>query len=560
MFMKEKNNFSRDLMYVNLIFVLGVLVHFYFADFPKSLEVYPDELRYYGIAHSLYNGNGLSLRGIGTDFQKLAYAVLLTPFFSIQNVFVRIRVISFVNCIVMMLSVFPVWMIAREVGLKRKSRYLIIILCTIWPDTMLTMTFMSENLYWPIFLLFYYLWILNERKRKISITITNSVLCYIGYFCKEIFLSVFLAYILYEIVYPFVISILYKREVRKVKNTYFDNEKIKNIVVFVCIFLLCHVITKVTIFTGLGNSYNQMGISAILDWYNFGYMFYGFLYYVAALLISVLFLPFIYPALKLKIINDITRKFYCHIILFLGNASAIIAYTIMVREELGRTVPRIHLRYVGPAIFLLIIIFFVSIQDTSNTKENLKTRDFMIIGIVFLFGCIVFKGVLYAWVDQQQLNWYVFLQQEIGILKDKNSNMYTIYTYAIIANILLGVIVFSFSYLYMNRSKLLMGKIFWVIILIFCLINDYISKEFVFQAMAADEIVVSEIINMNHYFNQQEDKKILYLTDKLEKQMDTWFDKMDNLCFVNRDEIIQLEIDDSIKVSEMKFSRKDMGK
>lgn len=67
-------------MYVSLVFILGVLVHLYLADFPKSLEVYPDELWYYGIAHSLHNGNGLSLMGIGTDFQKIAYAILLTPF------------------------------------------------------------------------------------------------------------------------------------------------------------------------------------------------------------------------------------------------------------------------------------------------------------------------------------------------------------------------------------------------------------------------------------------------------------------------------------------------
>lgn len=57
---------------------------------------------------------------------------------------------------------------------------------------------------------------MNERKRRIFITVINSVLWYIGYFCKEIFLSVFLTFIIFELVYSFVLAILNKKEVLKV--------------------------------------------------------------------------------------------------------------------------------------------------------------------------------------------------------------------------------------------------------------------------------------------------------------------------------------------------------
>ena len=71
--MDEGRGLKKEIYIVLLLFVIGVAVRFYFSDFVKYLVVYPDEYRYYGIARSLYDGMGLSLRNATTDYQKILY-------------------------------------------------------------------------------------------------------------------------------------------------------------------------------------------------------------------------------------------------------------------------------------------------------------------------------------------------------------------------------------------------------------------------------------------------------------------------------------------------------
>ena len=61
------------------IFVVGVIFHYYYGYFSKSIEVLPDEIRYYSIARSMFFGDGLLFRGEATDYQKIGYALYLMP-------------------------------------------------------------------------------------------------------------------------------------------------------------------------------------------------------------------------------------------------------------------------------------------------------------------------------------------------------------------------------------------------------------------------------------------------------------------------------------------------
>lgn len=55
----------------------------------------------------------------------------------------------------MNLSVIFAWLIAGELGLRRRTKYFIAIFTAILPEMMIAMTFMSEVLYWPLFMLFF---------------------------------------------------------------------------------------------------------------------------------------------------------------------------------------------------------------------------------------------------------------------------------------------------------------------------------------------------------------------------------------------------------------------
>ena len=78
---KWKINLTKDMFYVLLIFLLGVSVRFCLANFYKIITVYSDELRYYSIVRSIFEGNAITLRDGFTDYQKITYSLILAPFF-----------------------------------------------------------------------------------------------------------------------------------------------------------------------------------------------------------------------------------------------------------------------------------------------------------------------------------------------------------------------------------------------------------------------------------------------------------------------------------------------
>ncbi|MBQ9528203.1 MAG: hypothetical protein IJR68_11380 [Fretibacterium sp.] len=130
----EEKRFS-DIFGITGVFLIGVLLHFYIGNFSKAIVMYLDELRYYGIARSLFYGNGLDIRGVSPGFQKIGYSLLLAPLFAIGDGVLRVKLIGLLNSFVIMLSIFPVWLIGKQMGLERKTRYLLLALTIIWPET-----------------------------------------------------------------------------------------------------------------------------------------------------------------------------------------------------------------------------------------------------------------------------------------------------------------------------------------------------------------------------------------------------------------------------------------
>lgn len=187
-------------------------------------------------------------------------------------------------------------------------------------------------------------------------------------------------------------------------------------------FLFCHILIKIFLFSGLGNSYNQMGIDAILSPYKFMYLLYGFVYFVAAELLVCMFLPIIMPIVCWESLTTDKRKFYFFVFLLLLIMATVISYTITVREDLGKLVPRVHLRYVGPAVFLSYISMFASLKNYELNKQFKENKfTFMILSIITtLFVVVAFKGITPgSAVDQFSGMWYLAIQQKVGVLNTK---------------------------------------------------------------------------------------------------------------------------------------------
>lgn len=113
-----------------------------------------------------------------------------------------VAVIALLNSALILSSIFPAWLISRELGISRKGRLIVLAITVFYPDMMLPMTFMSENLYWPLVLWIFYVWLRNFKTPKISYTILFSVVSYIAYLCKEIALAFPLTCLCFGLIFP----------------------------------------------------------------------------------------------------------------------------------------------------------------------------------------------------------------------------------------------------------------------------------------------------------------------------------------------------------------------
>lgn len=139
-----KEETRKDIKVVWVLFIIGIMVYFCMANFAKTIRMWPDEMRYYTIAKSIFYGQGITFRGAVVDYQKLLYSIIILPFFGIQDGCIRITMISLFNCILEMIAIFPIYGIYKELGLHRWQQRMILLLYICWTETMLSMTFMAQ--------------------------------------------------------------------------------------------------------------------------------------------------------------------------------------------------------------------------------------------------------------------------------------------------------------------------------------------------------------------------------------------------------------------------------
>lgn len=548
------NKKMNDALAVFCVFLMTIAIHLFFHlvifNFDRALRIYFDELRYYSLARSLFNGLGLMIRGVSSSYQKVGYPLVIMPTFAISDVALRLKIIGVVNIIVISLSVFPIWLICRELKLERRATYCVVILTAIWPDMFFSMTYMSEVLYWPLSALFFYVWLVNERRKSKVIAVIEGLLAYYIYLTKEVFLAVLISYAAFMIIYPML-------SLEGRQNKVHDKDNIKVFLVFVCTFIACYSLMKLTVFKGLGNSYSihaQMGLHAVMSPYRFFYMLYSFFYYVSAILAASLIVPIIYPVIRFKSMSDANRKFFCHLILFGLSVSATIAYTIMVRENLGDITPSIHLRYLGSFFVLLIISFFSSLQDTKPVSITANQR--LIIWLIVIYTCFMFRGMVQgSSVDQYILLWYVMLERVADALFPPAGKWQVFFPSAIIACILLSSFVFLFHRTYTRRGRLQAQRFFMIVSLITCIGLNVAVCAVIRYAYRVNSDTVSEVVSINNYFKNDKDSNVMYLVygnaidnyDRFGRYMDTYMERLQKFYYVNGNGLRE----DNIKISDL---------
>lgn len=527
--MNEKINKQKtiNIVILLLIFIAGGLIHYFYGYFSKSIDVLPDELRYYSIAKSIFNGDGMSIRSFATDYQKMGYTLFLVPFFFIKNGLLRVKAITLANSFLMMSSIFPMYGIMSRIRISNKVKMIFLALFIVFPDVMYTATFMAEIMYWPILLLFIYLWMVNREKKSYILSIILGIICYIGYSTKEVFLAVLLGVVVFELLFPISEHLFNKKEGRKLRDNY-KAKKLVQMAIVVVSFVAVYFIIKLVFFWGLGNSYDQMGIDAIDSPEEFGYMIYGFFYYIAAIIITCFVLPFLLPAMMYKNTDKNLRELYVFNILSLLSIVATVAYTITVREDYGDIIPRLHFRYLGPLLIIAIIVF---IRCLENKKLDFKLKKGNVVAIVitlFLsFG--LFRGVtVKTGVDQFVLDWVYLITESAGDVLG---------IFIVDAIIVVAVVVILALIVKKKRGAAIVCVFLAMGIL--GIIGSVTARNRLEDYMYRDPEMVQEAINLNEVFLNTDDN-ILYVGQQKEygdenKCMDTYMDRSSKIYYVSRE-------------------------
>lgn len=516
------------------IFGVGVVLHYFYGTFSKSIDVLPDEIRYYSIARSIFQGDGLTFRGVATDYQKMGYTLFLVPFFLIKNGILRMKAITLANSCLMMSSIFPIYGIMNKLDISNRVKLLFLTVFIVFPDLMYSATFMAEVLYWPILLVFIYLWMVNRERCSYVLSIILGVICYIGYSTKEIFLAVLLSVILFELLFPTIEHFVFNRNNGKKIKTYYESKRIIQMILLVAAFAIVYLIIKLIFFWGLGNSYDQMGIEAIASPKKFGYMIYGFMYYIAAIFVACFLLPLILPAMQYSQLKDRVRETYIYNTLCLVMAIATVAYTITVREDYGDLIPRLHFRYIGPFVILAIIIFIKTLDYVKNDFK-LKKSHIITIVITMLFTFGLFRGVtVITGVDQFTLDWVVLITDHLG----------DVWGQLLVFALIVIVVVLTMILLSHKRHNIVV-ILTMAFMLALGIINSITAKERLVEYMYRDENLVQETLELNDFLSGIEGG-VLYVGEANQysdscKCVDTFVDRNSKMYYVSREGLSNLE-------------------
>ena len=383
---------------VALVFLVCAVVYGLLSSYPRELAVYSDELRYLDVARSLLQGRGLRVRNMPSDYQKILYPLCILPALLLRTTAAQITAIGWLNAVYMASAVFPAYALARAMRLHpRRTAYLVGVTAVL-PTMSAAATFMSETVFLPLSLWQVYFFLramLAAPRARVGWCAAAGAFCYLLYLNKEVALYYLIAWVL-------------------VRGWVWWHDKAGWRAELACnaallgSFLACFVLAKVTLFRGLGNSYNQTGWLTGEQW-----RFLPFALVCDALFTVLAF--WVYPVLlplcglhRPRRGSDARRtQLPLFLLLCLGIGVAVIAWSITVREDLHDPSPRQHMRYLEPLLIPLLAV-------TMNTLDEALTpaRKRLLAALTALWGIgfrVVCRAIGAGAGDNTLLQWFDFV-------------------------------------------------------------------------------------------------------------------------------------------------------
>lgn len=383
---------------VALVFLVCAVVYGLLSSYPRELAVYSDELRYLDVARSLLQGRGLRVRNMPSDYQKILYPLCILPALLLRTTAAQITAIGWLNAVYMASAVFPAYALARAMRLSPRRTAFLVGVTAVLPTMSAAATFMSETVFLPLSLWQVYFFLramLAAPRARVGWCAAAGAFCYLLYLNKEVALYYLIAWVL-------------------VRGWVWWHDKAGWRAELACnaallgSFLACFVLAKVTLFRGLGNSYNQTGWLTGEQW-----RFLPFALVCDALFTVLAF--WVYPVLlplcglhRPRRGSDARRtQLPLFLLLCLGIGVAVIAWSITVREDLHDPSPRQHMRYLEPLLIPLLAVTMNTLDEAlTPARKRLLAALTALWGIGFIVVC---RAIGAGAGDNTLLQWFDFV-------------------------------------------------------------------------------------------------------------------------------------------------------
>ena len=377
---------------------------------------------------------------------------------------------------------------------------------------------MSENLYFPMVLWeIYIVHMLFEKKNSPGLLCLFGGWTYLLYLCKEVGICFLLGYILTS-----GLTALQKKKV--------DRNLLKAVVIPPVSFLVLFVIAKFTIFSSMGNSYDQTSVDAILSINAVLYFFYACIYYLVYVIIAFYFFPILFCAFKWTGLSDKAKWMFSFLMNMVIVLIGTVGYTISIREDLGSLSPHLHMRYFAPLAVPFFILFLqnfkademstlkVKADEKFTPKKRQKYAVLIFIIILIVIPNICQRGLM----DSQNMEFYrcicIALSKMFGRTGD-------ILAYFVVKPIWLFMLLGGYHIMKKRPERFL--KCFVVGILGLNVVNYILKYAEVRIFYSESREAVSEMQELNDKLNGLSGNKLLigkYLTDQTMELADTYLD------------------------------------
>lgn len=392
-------------VWVAVVFAVCAVVYGVLSSYPRELAVYSDELRYLDVARSLWQGRGLRVRNMPSDYQKILYPLFILPALALKTTAAQITAIGWLNALYASSAVFPAYALCRATGQNRRRTVFLIGAVALLPTMSAASTFMSETVFLPLSLwqIYFLLRAMQAMpKARVGWCAAAGVWCYLLYLNKEVALYYLIAWVLVRA------WVLWQ------DRSSWRAELACNAALFGS-FAACFVLAKLTLFRGLGNSYNQTGWLSAEQW--------GFLPF--AIVCDVLFtvlafgvFPVLLPAVGLrrpaKGSDPVRTQLPPFLLLSLFVGVGVIAWSITVREDLHSPSPRQHMRYLEPLFMPLLLVTLNTLDEKlSTTRRRLLAVLTAAWGVGFIVLC---RAIGAGAGDNTLLQWFDFVADRLDRL------------------------------------------------------------------------------------------------------------------------------------------------